>query len=49
MKKRAYVFILSTVALLTACDKPERGNTASFTLPEGNAAHGLSYSSNTNA
>ncbi|GHA31289.1 c-type cytochrome [Photobacterium aphoticum] len=40
MKKRAYVFILSTVALLTACDKPERGNTASFTLPEGNAAHG---------
>ncbi|MGR5063976.1 cytochrome C [Photobacterium sp. DNB22_13_2] len=28
-----------TVAL-TGCEPPERGNTATFTLPEGNVAHG---------
>ena len=28
------------VVALTGCSPPERGNTAAFTLPPGNAAHG---------
>ncbi|MGF1727577.1 cytochrome C [Photobacterium nomapromontoriensis] len=40
MKKQFTILIIFAVALLSGCDAPERGNTSSFTLPEGNAAHG---------
>ncbi|AJR06254.1 cytochrome C [Photobacterium gaetbulicola] len=40
MKYFTLVFGTLLAIMLTGCEPPERGNTAAFTLPPGNAAHG---------